>query len=134
MEKLLKVTLDEAKQWYFGNNEILKSLALKVFTEEELTFSADDVYNKTTKVNCNLSGNHFKKFQILDKIAVLADYFNNKSNKTGNNYFIGFYRKSYEILKHNDAMYPGLIYFNRREDAEKVLKVLSDDDLKILKG
>ena len=134
MEKLLKVTLDDAKQWYFGDNEILKSLALKVFTEEELTFSAQDIYNDAEKVCCELSNKYYQKLKVLDKIAVLADYYNKNASFKSSSYFIALYKGKFEIYKHESVKYPGLIYFNNIEDAEKVLNSLSETDLKILKS
>lgn len=34
--RTIPISLREAKQWYKSNNDNLKKLALKVFTEEEL--------------------------------------------------------------------------------------------------
>ena len=50
MEK--KITLDEAREWYNGDNITLKKLALKAFTKEELEFSFKDI--KTFKDACNV--------------------------------------------------------------------------------
>lgn len=62
-ERNVKISLDTAKEWYNGDNESLKQVALQAFTEEELTeehwkritsFEGAYLYLKENKVNENL--------------------------------------------------------------------------------
>lgn len=50
--RTIPLSLREAKQWYKSNNDTLKRLALKVFTEEELVDSFMDI--KSFKDACNV--------------------------------------------------------------------------------
>lgn len=50
--RTIPLSLREAKQWYKSNNDTLKSLALRVFTEEELVDSFVDI--KSFKDACNV--------------------------------------------------------------------------------
>lgn len=50
--RTIPLSLREAKQWYKSNNDTLKRLALKVFTEEELVDSFVDI--KSFKDACNV--------------------------------------------------------------------------------
>lgn len=50
--RTIPLSLREAKQWYKGNNDTLKKLALRVYTEEELVNSFVDI--KSFKNACNV--------------------------------------------------------------------------------
>ena len=50
--RTIPLSLREAKQWYKGNNDTLKKLALRVYTEEELVNSFVDI--KSFKDACNV--------------------------------------------------------------------------------
>jgi hypothetical protein len=58
-ERIVKLSLDKAKEYYNSNNEALKSIALQAFTEEELVESEYPAWNdiKCWKdvVNCKLT-------------------------------------------------------------------------------
>ena len=56
-ERTLKVSLATAKEWYKGDNDTLKELALRAFTESELqpvtcVKSWDEFCEQNRKVNC----------------------------------------------------------------------------------
>lgn len=62
-ERNIKISLDTAKEWYNGDNESLRQVALQAFTEEELTeehwkritsFEGAYLYLKENKINENL--------------------------------------------------------------------------------
>lgn len=40
---ILNITLEEARKWYVSDNETLKELALRVFTEKDLIFNFKDI-------------------------------------------------------------------------------------------
>ena len=59
MERNITITLDKAIEWYNGDNEILKELALEAFTKKEL-YSFRNI--KTFEDACNALG---LKYDVL---------------------------------------------------------------------
>lgn len=58
--KLISISLEEAKEWYNSDNDILKALVLKAFKKEELESSFRDI--KTFEDACNALG---LKYDVL---------------------------------------------------------------------
>ena len=56
--KLIPISLEEARDWYKGDNDILKVLAIKAFDEKELKDSVKDSFKdiKTFEDACNILG------------------------------------------------------------------------------
>lgn len=82
MEKRnLKVDLNTAKEWYKSGNEALKELALQVFTEEELTFNFAKLVNPIIMRPVLHTFDHVNRAAALEKLQILADYFNTYRNK-----------------------------------------------------
>lgn len=145
MEKRnIKVTLEQAIEWYNSGNETLRTLALTVFTEEELTLNRDYIFSKIKDLTATLipSVDH-KKFLALADLAVIAKYFNGSWKKTSSNtgYFLGQSNLGFSnnpkaitinglnhigIVEHNTVMYPGIVYFKEKEDLIKAVKIMGD--------
>lgn len=146
MEKrTIKVTLEQAIEWYNSDNEALKKLALTVFTEEELTLNMNYIRN-TVSANCvciNVPIGTGTKARALTDLLVIAEYFNKGWKKTPSNtgYFLGQSNLRFSndpkaiaikglshigIVEHNTAMYPGIIYFKEKEDLIKAVKIMGD--------
>lgn len=67
----ISITLKEAKEWYNSNNNTLKELALKTFSEEELKHSFKDI--KSFKDACNvLNLDYNDMFYISDNIGTIS--------------------------------------------------------------
>lgn len=58
--KMMPISLEEAKEWYNSDNDVLKTLALRAFSKEELGYSFRDI--KTFEDACNALG---LKYDVL---------------------------------------------------------------------
>ena len=139
MEKRnLKVDLNTAKEWYKSGNEVLKELALQVFTEEELTFNFAKLVNPLNMFPVLHLKNHVNRAAALEKLQILADYFNTYRNKGQrqlniNGYFLaGIENGEYKISKHDTVRYPGVVYFLERTDLVRSLTEFTDKELAAL--
>ena len=121
--RTIKITLDKAKEWYFGKDPILKELALQAFTKNELdplTYEqisemiVEPLLSKEEKV-----------------IKTLAEYYRKPSDVFKPNYdkwFIG--QTTYDgwtVVKHSSVMYAGISYFLREKDAKEALKIFLEE-------
>ena len=139
MEKrTLKVDLNTAKEWYKSGNEALKELALQVFTEEELTFNFAKLVNPINMFPVLHSKNHVNRACALEKLQILAEYFNTYRNKgqrqlSINGYFLaGIENGEYKIGKHDTVRYPGVVYFLEKTDLVRSLTEFTDKELAAL--
>lgn len=128
----ISVTLEQAKEWYHGNNSTLKELALTVYTEKELGFTLDNVYSEVdnSSIHLYIPTGEYNKFRAKAKLNMIAAYFNEdwkmEEGKTG--YFIGkLLGGSITVMKHSSAKYESIAYFKNRDDAEKAMKLLKDE-------
>ena len=138
-ERNIKVTLEQAIEWYNSDNEALKKLATVVFTEEEIILNKDYIFSKVKDLTATLIPSvDDKKFTTLADLAVIAKYFNGNWEKNTYNtgYFLGSFNagcgpvvdvcSSIGIYKHNTVKYAGIVYFKNKEDAIKAIKILGD--------
>lgn len=132
MEKRnISISLDEAKEWYKSGNNILKELALKAYSEEELdpiNFSRiwAEIYTESPDVY-SVPVEERNKYTQLHKLSIIAKYFNEDWKKTASNtgYFIaGIDNGEVKINTHNSVVYPGLVYFKNKEDIAKAIKMI----------
>lgn len=139
----ISITLEQAREWYFGDNATLKTLALSVYNESELCNSYDYISKQvdTNFMTLCVPFNNNLFFIALSKLSTIANYYNNGWKKTENNtgYFIGkpaigvkatktSYKDIY-IFKHDNVKYPGIVYFKNKEDVIKALHMLNKEDL-----
>ena len=69
--KKIDVSLDEAREWYNSGNKILIKLALKTFSEDELTYNFKNI--TTFKKACEALGlNYDDMFYITKNIATIS--------------------------------------------------------------
>lgn len=154
MEKRnITVSLEEAREWYNGENQILRKLALQAYTEKELsepqTFR--DVLKalgiQSLNIGMKVNGKEVSSVEIGNELAThirlmfIAKYFNGtwkpEINKT--KYFLARTHYSYDIpysIKldtgfgigtHEKVMYPGIVYFQKQEDVRKAYEMLKDE-------
>lgn len=127
----ISVTLEQAREWYHGNNSTLKELALTAYTEEELGFTMNNVYSKVNGNNQTfyIPSGESSEFKVKAKLSMIAAYCNEgwkmEEGKTG--YFIGKLFGEITILKHSSTKYGGITYFKNRENAEKAMELLKDE-------
>lgn len=141
MEKRnIKITLEQAIEWYNSGNRILRTLALSTYTKDELKLSfkyiSSKVYN--TCFYANVPVDEAEKYNTLVDLAVIAKFFNGSWKKTTSNtgYFLSNYNNAIGpaidicngvgIYQHNIVQYAGTVYFRNQEDAIKAVKILGD--------
>lgn len=158
MEKRnIKVSLEEARNWYNGKDQTLRRLALQAYTERELSEpSLKEVLEalgiQSLNLNMKLGGKDASSTMKLSKeigmtltlhmkLALIAKYFNGtwrpEMDKT--KYFLARTPYSYDVPNsikldngyyigiHERVMYPGIVYFQKQEDVKKAYEMLKDE-------
>ena len=154
MEKRnITISLEEARNWYNGENQILRKLALQAYTEKELnepqTFR--DVLKalgiQSLNIGMKVNGKEVSSVEIGNELAThirlmfIAKYFNGtwKPEMDKTKYFLGRTPYSYDIpnsAKLDNGYYigiharvkcPGIVYFQKEEDVRKAYEMLKDE-------
>lgn len=139
--RTLSITIEQAREWYESGNRALETLALSVYTQEELELNykliEPKVHRECACIYFPVEDN--KKFLTAAKLATIAKYYNKSWKRTTSNtgYFIGGYNlcgkplrevtKGIGIYRHDSVVYAGIIYFKTEEDAVKAAKILGDE-------
>ena len=122
-DRVIRVSLDKAKEWYRSNSSILRELALQAFTEKELKkpiFSEIILVVGTVEVP--------KDEGILRTLAEFYKKPGDKFYPDQDKYFIG--KNSYDgwtVIKHASVLYPGIAYFLREKDAKEALEIFKEE-------
>ena len=154
MEKRnITVSLEEAREWYNGENQTLRKLALQAYTEKEL--SEPQNFKEVLKalgiqsinIGMKVNGKEVSNAEIGNELAIhiklmfIAKYFNGtwKPEMDKTKYFLGRTPYSYDLpnsVKLNNGYYigiharvkcPGIIYFQKQEDVRKAYEMLKDE-------
>ena len=158
MEKRnITVSLEEARNWYNGENQILRKLALQAYTEKELSEPQyfweilDSFKVKNLKLDLQMSPKDIpsilepakeihKELTLHMKLAFIAKYFNGTwkpDDKT--KYFLAKIPSSYVLPNsikldngyyigtHETVVYPGIVYFQKQEHVRKAYEMLKDE-------
>lgn len=154
MEKRnITVSLEEARNWYNGENQTLRKLALQAYTEAELSEPQNfkevlkSLGIQSINIGMKVNGKEVSNVEIGDELAIhiklmfIAKYFNGtwkpEMNKT--KYFLGRTPYSYDLPNsakldngyyigiHERVMYPGIVYFQKEEYVRKAYKMLKDE-------
>lgn len=134
----IKVTLEQAMEWYNSGNSTLRTLALSAYTEDELKFNLKYINSKVcnTCFCASVPANEAEKYNTLADLAIIAKFFNGSWKKTTNNtgYFLGNFNagcgpvvdtcNGVGVYQHNTVQYAGVVYFRNQEDAIKAVKIL----------
>lgn len=141
--RIIKVTLQQAKEWYYSGNKALQEIALNAYTEDELVFTLDTAIENIPINTVSLTVPIHKENQIREyiKLSILAEYFNKgwKKNLGNTGYFIGVNRsfipskllkkinedKSIGVVEHISVAYPEIIYFKNKEDLIRASKFIN---------
>ena len=154
MEKRnITISLEEAREWYNGENQTLRKLALQAYTKKEL--SEPQNFNEVLEslgihsinIGMKMNGKEVSSVEIGNELPIhiklmfIAKYFNGtwkpEINKT--KYFLAKTHYSYDIpysIKlennfcigtHEKVMYPGIVYFQKQEDVRKAYTMLKDE-------
>ena len=141
MEKRnITVSLEEARNWYNGENQTLRKLALQAYTEAELSEPQNfkEVLKSLGIQSINIDMN---ELAIHIKLMFIAKYFNGtwKPEMDKTKYFLGRTPYSYDLpnsAKLNNGYYigiharvkcPGIVYFQKQEDVRKAYEMLKDE-------
>ena len=154
MEKRnITVSLEEARNWYNGENQTLRKLALQAYTEKEL--SEPQNFKEVLKalgiqsinIGMKVNGKEVSSAEIGNELAThiklmfIAKYFNGtwKPEMDKTKYFLGRTPYSYDLpnsAKLDNGYYigiharvkcPGIIYFQKQEDVRKAYEMLKDE-------
>lgn len=149
----ITVSLEEARNWYNGENQTLRKLALQAYTEKEL--SEPQNFKEVLKalgiqsinIGMKVNGKEVSDVEIGNELAIhiklmfIAKYFNGtwKPEMDKTKYFLGRTPYSYDLpnsAKLNNGYYigiharvkcPGIIYFQKQEDVRKAYEMLKDE-------
>ena len=135
----IKVTLEQAMEWYNSGNSTLRTLALSAYTEDELKLNFKYINSKVcnTGFYVNAPVNEVEKYKTLTDLAIIAKFFNGSWKKTINNagYFISNCSRhsnvvctcnGVDIYPHLSTQHAGIIYFKNKEDAIKAVEILGN--------
>lgn len=151
IERTVKVSIEQARCWFNGNNKALKELALTVYSEQELTLSYESIKlqlgdDNLTTTCVTVPHEEHDKFDVNAKLCLMAKYFNGNWKRTPYNkgYFIGQSKQGFTtsrdmgnslgICVHETVVYAGIVYFKDEESAIKAFKMLTELDKEILFG
>lgn len=138
----VKITIQQAANWYSSNNDTLKALALSAFSRDEIIIYYIKAQSKTVSLNLPLE--QIDKFKTLAQLSVLASYFNKLTKiERGTRYFLGkndevnhsIVTKLFDniyIYKHINVKYAGIVYFNSEEAIKKAVSMIGEDKIKRL--
>lgn len=142
-KRSVSISLEEAREWYKSGNNVLKTIALKAYSENEL---AGYEYMKsqvnTQPSGCSIPYSERGKWDTLHKLAIMAKYYNGswemKAGKAG--YFIGKssmggsavvqqvnLTDGIAIYEYRTVQYAGIVYFKNAQDAKEAAKLLFDE-------
>nr|UVX92688.1 MAG: hypothetical protein [Bacteriophage sp.] len=135
----IKVTLEQAMEWYNSGNSTLRTLALSAYTEDELKLNFKYINSKVcnTGFYVNVPVNEVEKYKTLTDLAIIAKFFNGSWKKTINNagYFISNCSRrnnvvctcnGVDIYQHLSVQYAGIIYFKNKGDVIKAVEILGN--------
>ena len=138
----IKITIEQAANWYSSSNDALKALALSAFSRDEIILYYVKTQSKT--VSLDLPKGQIDKFKTLALLSVLASYFNKITKiEKGTRYFLGkndainrsiatsLFDNIY-IYKHINVKHAGIIYFNSEETIKKAVSIIGEDKIKRL--
>lgn len=138
----VKITIQQAANWYNSNNDTLKALALSAFSRDEIIIYYIKAQSKTVSLDLPLG--QIDKFKTLAQLSVLASYFNKLTKiERGTRYFLGkndevnhsIVTKLFDniyIYKHINVKYAGIVYFNSEEAIKKAVSMIGEDKIKRL--
>lgn len=145
-ERFVSISISKAREWYKSEDAALKSLALSVYTENELLDIPESIEEVCKKLNIGwttkwrgFTGTEIKSFERQMATTAVARYLNKGWEKgvTEEGFFLG-YIGAYSparivariggtnlvVFSHSTVKYPGIVYFKTPELAAKAYKLL----------
>lgn len=131
--RIIQLSKNTAKEWYRGNNEALKQLALTVYKPEELSFGYKNIAlnSNLTSVNVDIPTHLANKIKTVSKLEIIANYFNGswkmRPGLTGYFIYKCDTREGYKVKFTATRMVVGTVYFKSETDVEEAIKLLGED-------
>lgn len=148
----ITVSLEEAREWYNGENQILRKLALQAYTEAELSEPQnfkeilESLGIQSLNIGMKVNGKEVSSVEIGNELAThiklmfIAKYFNGTwKPEMDKKYFLAKIPSSYVLPNsikldngyyigtHETVLYPGIVYFQKEEDVRKAYEMLKDE-------
>lgn len=124
----VKITIQQAANWYSSNNDTLKALALSAFSRDELILYYIKAQSKTVSLDLPLG--QIDKFKTLAQLMNIARYYNKDwephwKDLNETKYYIRYINSfndtpAYEV-DWNQGTTPTGICFKNKEDAQSVI-------------
>lgn len=131
MEKELKIllSLEMAKKWYNSGDSELKTIALTVYTKEELeNITFDEIFDSVGK---EAYVDYEKRGRSYRNLLMTADYLNEGWTKKDNEigyYWSYNYNTNEWILKiHHSVTYTNIIYYKDTTIANKAFALMKEE-------
>lgn len=135
------LTLGQAKDWFKSGDFNLKTLALSVFSEDELVSSYKDILDlvNTDSVTVQVPEELTSRIIVYSKLLIASEYFNSIHPDEDGHWFIGeladpYYHhfnlnkyNGFTLVRHQKTTYAGIIYFNYLTDLKKTIDMLGND-------
>ena len=85
------LTLGQAKDWFKSGDDILKTLALSVFSEDELVSSYKDILDlvNTDSVTVQVPDELTSRIIVYSKLLIASEFFNSIHPDGDGHWFIG---------------------------------------------
>lgn len=126
-ELKLILSLEMAKRWYKSNDESIKTLALSVYTKEELEkVTIDDIRNA---IDNDTFSKLVKQSNAVLNIILIANYFNKDYKKTDGTlgyFWIKEMDDKWDLRAHQGVTCPGIIYYKTQEIAESAFEIAKE--------
>lgn len=131
MEKELRIvlSLEMAKKWYKSEDTELKTLALTVYSKEELeTTTFNEIFDSVGK---EAYTEYVKRGNAYRNVLMTADYLNKGWTKRDNE--IGYYwsydydSNEWILRNHNSVSYTNIIYYKTKEIANTALALMEEE-------
>ena len=148
----ITVSLEEARNWYNGENQTLRKLALQAYTEAELSepHNFKEVLKslgiQSLNINMKVNGKEVSSVEIGNELAIhiklmfIAKYFNGTwKPEMDKKYFLAKIPSSYVLPNsikldngyyigtHETVVYPGIVYFQKEEYVRKAYGMLKGE-------
>lgn len=126
--RILKLSLEEAREYYYSDNAAKKEIALMLFAESELThLDIDDIFYRIG----HSEGLECDKYGLsLRDIYAVAKYFNEGWEKTYDNdgYFWDYHPDyGWKLKKHSSVKYPGIVYYKNECFAKMAFDICKNE-------
>lgn len=131
MEKELKIVLSlgMAKKWYKSKDAELKTLALSVYTKEELEeVTFDEMFDS---VGAEAYTEYAKRGNAYRNLLIAADYLNSgwtkKDDEIGYYWSYNYNYNEWILKNHTSVTYTNIVYYKDKAIANKALAIMKKE-------